>query len=326
MKSSKSICFAAGKSGGHIIPCLTIAQQQYPDHEILFFSTDAPLDMQIIGNQADYHITLPLGNLKYTRWYQYPLIVWYLCSSFFKSLYYLAKHKPTKIISTGGIVAIPVCVAGFLLRIPIELFELNVVPGKAIKALARLATTIYVCFPDAQTYLPSSIVKDYPVRFTHTQTTPQEARVRIGLDPDKKTYFILGGSQGSLFLNNLMRQFVEQYANHAYQVIHQTGAQDTTDWQMFYAQHQIPAQIFSYHHNLADYYAAADLVITRAGAGTLFELLFFNKPHMVIPLATKTTVHQRNNAYALAAQYPQLCRVFEQNQVENNPEILWQQL
>src|SRR5262249_36276166 len=157
------------KSGGHILPCLTLAQQfncPYPsihssslrydehsgrtgienqqEHTIIFFSTDASLDKAILHNQSkqsliSHHITLALGQFSSIPVYRHIQIMWQLTHAWIKSLYHLHKHKPNKVISTGGLIAVPVCLAAWLLRIPIELYELNAVPGKAIKALAPIA-------------------------------------------------------------------------------------------------------------------------------------------------------------------------------------------
>jgi len=324
----QTICFAAGKSGGHIIPCLTIARQQYPDHRVLFFSTNAPLDKKIIEHaQIAHHSILPLGNVRYTTWYHYPVIAWQLGRSFIEALYQLIKHRPVKIISTGGLVALPVCIAGYILRIPIELFELNVQPGKALKALIPFAHHTYICFADAQKNLPTATLTDYPVRFATAamHMTRHHARTHLGLQQDTKTIFIIGGSQGSIFLNNVIQQWILTNKPTC-QIIHQTGTHDTTDWHAWYAQHNIPAIVFEYRDDLAPCYAAADVVITRAGAGTLFEVLFFGKKQIIIPLEAHTTAHQVDNAYALACMHPDLCTVLRQKEIELNPHNLFNKL
>ncbi len=331
MKKQNNICFVAGKTGGHILPCLIIAQQQKednPESTILFFSTDAPLDKSILSGQSliSHHITLPLGKFSSTPIYRSFQIIGQLIRSFGTSLFQLHKHKTEKVISTGGLVALPVCLAARLLRIPIELYELNAIPGKAIKAIAPIAQKIYVCFAQAQRYFTqyNCTYAPYPVRFNihNKQMSKELAYKELGLDPTKKTLFIMGGSQGSVQLNNEIKKYIQTsdtYSN--LQIIHQTGSRDQTDWHKFYVQKNIQALVFDYRDTIASCYVAADLIISRAGAGMLFEILFFEKPSVIIPLEAKTTSHQLDNAYAMATEHPTLFTVIRQ-QVLNDHNAL----
>jgi UDP-N-acetylglucosamine--N-acetylmuramyl-(pentapeptide) pyrophosphoryl-undecaprenol N-acetylglucosamine transferase len=190
-----------------------------PANTVLFFSTDAPLDKSILEGQSiiNQHVTLPLGQFSSTRIRRYIQITWQLIRSFVTSLYHLHTHKTEKVISTGGLVALPVCLAAMFLRIPVELYELNAVPGKAIKALAPLAQTIHVCFAHAIKYFPKNrcVYTPYPVRFNdaHKQISKEQACKELGLDPHKKTLFIMGGSQGSVQLNNEIKKYIETSNN-----------------------------------------------------------------------------------------------------------------
>src|SRR3990167_9465056 len=130
----KTICFVAGKSGGHIIPCLTLAEQyrsKNPELNILFFSTNSSLDKQILNNHTavSWHIPLPLSSIQITHALDYVRIAGNILSSLCTSFYYLIKYKPSEIITTGGVVALPVCFLGFILRIPITVYCLDAVPG-----------------------------------------------------------------------------------------------------------------------------------------------------------------------------------------------------
>jgi len=323
------ICFVAGKSGGHILPCITLAQQtinKHPDYKVIFFSTDAKLDMQLLsGNPIiKNHLPLKLSKIPYGSLLKFPKFFLHIIYSFFKSIYYLRKMKPETVISTGGYVAIPVCFAAKLLGIPIELYELNVIPGKTIKLLAPLATKMWICFEQSFQYLPAQkcTLTSYPIKFIDkTKIMAKEDALReLQFSLDKRTLLVLGGSQGSIFINNAIHHFIERNAglHHSIQVIHQTGALDSTDWHLFYAERNIQALVFSYSDNIGHYYAAADLVICRSGAGTLAEIMFFNKQCITIPLETKTTMHQIDNANAAAHKCPELITVLKQKEVELN--------
>lgn len=232
---------------------------------------------------------------------------WRFIKGLIQSFYYLLKYKPTLIITTGGITAIPVCIAGFCLRIPIDLYELNATPGKAIIFLAPLATNLYVCFKEAQNHLKKGILTHYPLRF-EAQYIPKSIP---HFSSTRKTILILGGSQGSQSLNRLWKQTIESYPSSitsTIQVIHQYG-NDTYPWDVFYTSHGIPAISFTFVQDIAAWYSLADLVICRAGAGSLFETLHFKKQCIVIPLEIHSTSHQLNNALAIQKDHPGLFRV-----------------
>ena len=330
--NTKTICCVAGKSGGHIIPCLTIAHNNHAQNErtnILFFSANTPLDKTILSQNpsVSWHIMLQLS----TRAGSFFTTMWRAFASFIISFFYLCKYKPEKIITTGGIVAIPTCIAGFILRIPITLYSLDAVPGKAIQFLTPLATSVVTCFATSQKYFPphKCSVEPYPVKYKNISITDMPmAQQSLGLSPNKKTIVVLGGSQGSIFLNECMKKLINEpsFNPETTQIIHQTGSLDSTDWKSFYASHNTTAHVFSYHPNLALMYSAADLIICRAGAGTLFEIKFFNKPCIIIPLKTNTTTHQVDNARAMSREYPELFCTIAQDDIENDFTLLFSAL
>lgn len=317
-KRISSICYAAGNSGGHIIPCLTLAarlKQEQPQISVIFFSSNSSIDLAILESRTliDQHVPLSLSQKR--SWYRMPLLCIHLLWATLKSFYLLMQHKPSRIISTGGIVAAPVSIAGWLLRIPIDLYELNAVPGKAIKALAPLASKIYVCFSSTKKYFPkkNGLLTQYPVRFDQ-KIIPSALPDQFS--PDRLTIFVQGGSQGSQYINSKIKELIETYPEirTTIQLIHQTGSDTSVDWNAFYEEHKIPAQVFAYDHDVAPYYQHADLIICRSGAGALFEALFFQTPCITIPLETKQNTHQLDNARAIAAEHPELFTMIRQDE------------
>ena len=330
------ICCASGKSGGHIIPNLTYAleyKKKYTEKnqppQILFISSSANLDAQILHDNKKIDVWDQLTINLSSRLLFMPLNIYQLMRATLKSFFILLKARPTIILSTGGIVAVPVCIASWLLRIPINLYELNAVPGKATKFLAPLASEIFVCFKKTQTYFKQSKIIPYPIRFTqsdhthnnqtHNNHTPNNtihntknsSPLFPHFCPKRKTILILGGSQGSRALNNIIKQTLESHTllHDNVQVIHQHGPhntltiknhtpsnthpsshnhtfshesstlhKNTLSWPEFYNSLNIPAITCEFNADtkqLTQYYQKADLVICRAGAGSIFETLFF---------------------------------------------------
>jgi len=330
-KKNRTLCFVAGKSGGHIVPCITLARQAKEKNEslqILFFSTSSSLDMHILENNTivNTHVPLPLETLFFATMYGKIKTAWLFLISFFKSMRELYKHKPYKVVSTGGHIAIPVCFAAYFFRIPIELYELNVQPGKAISLLSSYASQISVCFNKTALLLPKAVCRlaDYPIRFTDLDKHTHKDLATLGLDPAKKTIFILGGSQGSQFLNKVMEQaFMKDFLLATQvNVIHQTGQADQHYWRQFYQDRAIPALIFSYSAILSVYYQAADLVVSRAGAGALFEMLYFNKQALLVPLETASNSHQYDNAREMVIAHQRLFKMVRQQEIDKDIQVL----
>lgn len=326
-----NVCYVAGRSGGHILPALTQARRhkgQHPDAHVLFISTATTFDKKIMKNVScvDTNMHLDLENIP-TAYLKLPFYMVYFCKAFLQSMYALHKHDIAAVISTGGYIALPVCLAAYVLRIPIQLYELNVKPGRATLFLASRAQDIYVCFKTALPYFPQrASCREYPLRYTHAPTAYEVAAYQHthGLVSHKKTILILGGSQGSLFLNKSMALWLESAASlwPSLQVIHQTGAHDRSDWQHWYACRGITAVVFDFMEDIACFYATADLVVCRAGAGTLFEIAFFKKRCIIIPLMSSQTTHQVDNALYMVAEYPDYFKMFFQADIEKDPTLL----
>lgn len=328
---NKTVCFVAGRSGGHLVPALTLAHEYKrndPASSILFFSTNTQLELHIVQESGlvDHYYPLNADSTP-THFYQIPLFLWQMMRAFISTIYLFYKNRPSVVIATGGFIAIPVCFAARVMRIPVELWELNAVPGRAARVLAFCAQKIYICFAECATFFNQKKVQlsAYPIRFLQSGFSKEDACDQLGFDPNKKVLLVLGGSQGSVYLNNLIKQWIEadSIERSRIQIIHQTGSIDTFDWPAFYRSHQIKAFVCAYTDNVELLYRAADMIICRAGAGTLFEIVFFNKRALVIPLEAETTDHQVDNAQAIAKNHPELFCVFRQPAIQQDPEPLY---
>jgi len=353
-KKNKTLFIVAAGSGGHIIPAIVLGQQWLlanPTGKIIFIGSGGTLDAKILATHTciSQTISLPIDKFSIKKIWLYPKILFQVIRAFFKSFMHVFQHKPEKIICTGGLIALPVSIAARCAGIPVELYELNVEPGKAVRVLMPFASKIFITFLQSKklcTFLGINFSKkcelvDYPIRFTESDKKCDKHQVfdrinkkiqerhentHVPFSDTRKTIFILGGSQGSVFLNNLFKKFIEKnfaIAN-SIQVIHQAGspsAYNPIDWPAFYATSGIPAITFSYDDQIKNYYVISDLIVCRAGAGTLFEIEFFQKPCLVIPLVAQTTDHQIANALAMSEKNPELFHVLTQDQVTKNFDL-----
>jgi UDP-N-acetylglucosamine--N-acetylmuramyl-(pentapeptide) pyrophosphoryl-undecaprenol N-acetylglucosamine transferase len=223
-----------------------------------------------------------------------------------------------------------------------------VVPGKAVKFLLPFVDKVVITFESTKlffknnlrNYVNKCVLQDYPIRFEEKDKNFDKDSLikKINLtiscgvtscfEEKRKTIFILGGSQGSIFLNELFKKWIfkNKNLNNKIQVIHQTGAQDKTDWFSFYKDLKCPAMIFSYDENIKDYYHMSDLIVCRAGAGTLFELEFFKKRCLIIPLKTEQTDHQVDNALEMSLRNPDLFFVQDQDLITKDFDLFDQKL
>jgi len=325
MTHRKKICFVAGGSGGHIIPCITLAYKTRlvdPEASFLIFTGNTELELAIVKASTTplKHFKLNFKTPPYARLYMLPIWLMTFLWAFVRSVYLLVKEKPTEIITTGSHIALPVCIAGWFLRIPITMYELNVEPGKTTRFLAPFATTIKISFPQTAVHFSKKkcVLEDYPVKFIEKEKHHDIPflRSKLNIAPSKKVILVLGGSQGSIFLNSIMPHM---FATHpalkeVLHVVHQTGAIDPTDWRNWYYDRGISSHVFAYSNEILLWYVLADLIICRSGAGTLAEAMFFGKPCITIPLETKANDHQRANALAYEEQYPETFKVIRQGE------------
>lgn len=318
-----SILFVAGKSGGHIIPALTLAQQAYDRDRthISFIAQNTPLDISLIRPHAwiSNDALLSIPTIQRRRWSHYPWYIVQLCWAFIKALWLLIRWRPDQIISMGGLISIPVCYAGRLLGIPYSIYELNSELGAAVSWLQQGATQVRCCSTRALQELQKDtrgVITPYPLRSSIMKPyTIATARTLLGVYTDKLTLCIVGGSQGSQGLNRLIMDWINGISTDmlsSLQIIHQTGPADVDLVTHYYAEKNVAATVFVYHSAIEECYQAADIFITRAGAGALHEIGLFARPTIVVPLITRGTAHQRSNAAEFVSKQPELWYMVEQ--------------
>lgn len=317
--------YVAGKSGGHIIPGLTLAAADvHAGISVAFIALDRPLDRSLI-DPASYlqeALFLRLDTIYPRRWWCYPLYTYQLVRALWVSQRLLRRWKPTQIISMGGAVSLPLGIAAWIQGIPLVVYELNAEPGTAVRVLARWAKEVRCCFASIKDHLPHATIRivPYPLRYSDKDLMVSEKT------PHQKTLLILGGSQGSRQLNELLRNLLIHLpvtVRTSLHIIHQTGTDQENSLRDWYRQQHIAADVFAYRDDLAPAYRAATGIMTRAGSGALHEIAHFQKPALIIPLETTTTSHQCTNAKVFAARNPTLWVTARINDTEHI--MLWLQ-
>lgn len=219
----------------------------------------------------------------------------------------IGRFRPDVILTTGGYVSVPVAVAGRVARVPVVIYLPDVVPGLAIRALARFAQHVAVSVEESRGYLPSDkvTVTGYPVRRELTSADRVRAREALGLEPAVPVVLIFGGSRGARRINQAVRATLESLLRMA-QIVHVSGLLDLNDLERqregLSSDLKERYHLFRYlHEEMIDALAAADLVVSRAGAATLGEFPAVGVPAVLVPYPY-AGAHQAENAAVLADQ------------------------
>ncbi|MFA5128391.1 MAG: undecaprenyldiphospho-muramoylpentapeptide beta-N-acetylglucosaminyltransferase [Patescibacteria group bacterium] len=299
------IILAGGGTMGSVTPLLAVAeelQKRTPDAEFLWIGTKNGPEKKVVEVYNIKFISVPAGKLRryFSGWnFLMPFLI---AAGFFKSLRLILKFKPQMILSAGGFVAVPVIWAGWVLRVPSLVHQQDVRPGLANKLTARFAKIITVTFSESLKYFPRAIVTGNPVRPEIFSGNKDRAAEIFNLEKNIPVILILGGGTGAFSLNKIVVAAALRLAEFC-QVVHMTGGR--VDVPLQSKIETIKRETARYHSveflmkDYSDTLAVADLVISRAGLGTLSELAMLGKPTVLIPIPGS---HQEDNAYYFKKQ------------------------
>lgn len=294
---------SGGGTGGHIYPAIAIANElkkRYPDAEFLFVGAKDRMEMEKVP-QAGYDIKgLWISGLQRKLSLRNILFPIKLISSLIRAANIVASFKPQVAIGTGGFASGPLLGMAALKGIPCLLQEQNSYAGITNKLLAGRAARICVAYEGMERFFPGDkiVMTGNPVRsdLVHTSGTRLEAFTYFGLDPGKTTLLVLGGSLGARRINELVEQELNFFSGLGIQLLWQCGSL----YYESYKKHQsATVQVHAYVNRMDYAYAVADIIISRAGAGTVSELCLAGKPVILIPSPHVAEDHQTRNAEAL---------------------------
>ena len=294
---------SGGGTGGHIYPAIAIANElknRYPESEILFVGAKGRMEMEKVP-EAGYIIEgLWISGIQRSLSFKNLAFPFKVLASLWKARNILKRFRPDVAIGTGGYASGPLLKMAELKGIPCVLQEQNSYPGITNKWLANKASKIFVAYDGLDRYFPANkIVKTgNPVRQDLLSITAKrdEAQVFFELNSNKKTLLVLGGSLGARSINKLIENKLTYFAKEGIQVIWQCGKiyRDTYAGYCNDTVHVLP---FISRMDLA--YAAADVIISRAGASSVSELCIVGKPVLFIPSPNVAEDHQTKNAQAI---------------------------
>jgi UDP-N-acetylglucosamine--N-acetylmuramyl-(pentapeptide) pyrophosphoryl-undecaprenol N-acetylglucosamine transferase len=290
----KKIAFTGGGTGGHIYPGLAVIarlQEVFPC-SVFWIGSDDGMDRSIVESAGIAFYGIPAGKLRRYFSLRNVFDIFKILAGFFTARKILKKEKPDLLFSKGGFVSVPPCMAAKSLGIPVFSHESDVSPGLATKINLRITNTIFTAYEETVSLLPEQYraiaqAAGNPVRkdfFTASKDDTNAAKGKnfVGIKNNLPVVLVLGGSQGALEINELISGALDELTK-SFNVIHQTGA----GYNAAPRENYFPYQYFK--DEMCDVLAAADIIVGRSGAGTVWESSALGKPMLLIPLCGSGT-------------------------------------
>ena len=299
------VLVSGGGTGGHIFPAVSIANEvrrRHPDAEILFVGAEGRMEMQRVP-AAGYDIKgLPVAGFDRRRLWRNFAVLGKLWRSLRLANGILRDFRPDIAVGVGGYASGPMLKAAQRHDIPTLLQEQNGYPGVTNKLLAKKADAICVAYDNMDRWFPADriVMTGNPVRaaITAVTATPAEAKKALGFDPGRPLVLSVGGSLGARTVNEAISAAIPQIEKAGAQLLWQTGKLYADECSAK-AQGHPDVHASAFIDDMALAYRAADLVVSRAGAGTISELELVGAPVILIPSPNVAEDHQRKNALAL---------------------------
>jgi UDP-N-acetylglucosamine--N-acetylmuramyl-(pentapeptide) pyrophosphoryl-undecaprenol N-acetylglucosamine transferase len=264
------------------------------------------MESKLVPEKGFTFLTVRTGSVKNQSVFKIAKTLWQLVGAIFWSLRLLRRERPAAVVGVGGYVSVPICVAGFLSRIPVFLQEQNTSVGIANRFLGRLSSRVFLGFDEARRYFPAgkAFFTGNPIRREfYSPELPS-------YNPEGKCLVVLGGSQGAQAINQAIVGLLPELPPDV-SIIHQTGQKDLEPTRKAYASScRGRYEVSAFITDMPAVYAKASLVIARSGALTVSELIQMGRPALLVPYPRRGQNDQTTNAYLLEKK--QAAKVVEQ--------------
>ena len=287
----QKILISTGGTGGHVIPAITIYDHLKNDYEVTICTDVRGLKYLDINKFKIFEIDTPKLNISI-------LLPFTILKVFFltiKSLFLLKKEKIKILISTGGYMSLPLCLAGKILNIKIFLLEPNMIIGRANKFFLNFCEKI-ICYSNNINGLPNKFKNKIEISSPFIRKQYYEKKFKEN-NNEIFTIMIVGGSQGAQIFDEIIHESIVKISKiKPLKIIHQTSQKKVNFFKKFYSENNLENIVFNFENNLDLLISQSDLCITRAGASSLAEIALLNVPFIAIPLPTSKDNHQLENA------------------------------
>lgn len=294
---------SAGGTGGHIYPALAIIkefQKKDKNFEVKYIGTHNRMENTIVPKQNIPYEAIKIYGFSKTYMGRNIKNLGYIIKAYYKCLDIMNEFKPDIVVGVGGYVTMPVIMAAKKLKIKTVIHEQNSIPGKTNKFLSRGIDEVFLSFKKSEKYFSQDVKCKYtgnPSGDNVKNLVPMKKNV-LGFNKDKKLIVITSGSLGSSGLNTKLIEFLKLSKNDEYEILFITGK---GNYDEFIQENKFSKniKIVPYLDNLASLFKSCDLIISRAGAGTISEILMANVPSILIPSPNVANNHQYYNAFDL---------------------------
>ena len=298
----KKIVMTGGGTAGHVTPNIALFDSLQKDgYEIHYIGSYEGIEKGLIEDKKIPYYGISSGKFRRYRSWKNLTDPFRVLHGFFQARRLLGRIRPNVVFSKGGFVSVPVVMAAKTRHIPVIIHESDLTPGLANKLAMPSATKVCCNFPETLPYLPKekAVLTGSPIRQELLHGNKQAAKDFCGFTGDLPILMVMGGSIGSVYINNAIRGCIDTLLTK-YQIIHLCGKgniDESLKDKKGYAQFEYISE------NLPDLFAAADLVVARAGANSICELLALHKPNILIPLSRNASRgEQILNANSFAKQ------------------------
>lgn len=304
-----------GGTGGHIYPALAIAnglKERFPGCAVVYIGTNRGLEADIVPKAGfEFHAVRAVGLKRSLSWRNLT-VPWETWAGYRESRRLIRKFNPQAVVGTGGYVCGPVVLAAARLKIPTLIHEQNALPGVTNRILSRRVDRVAVTFEDSMQFFSSKVsvhLTGLPVRGEIIAAAREQAREKFGVHPSELFMLSFGGSQGARTLNRAVAQSLSLLAGiPEVRLLHVTGNGQYEQFMDMLQTEGLEVSLFDnitvvpYLYEMPEAMAAADLVVSRAGAATLAEINVRGLPALLVPFPFATGNHQEHNARALVSR------------------------
>jgi len=299
------IVITGGGTGGHLFPALAVhdaLRARRPEASALFVGVAGGVEATILSKRGHAFRGLTVAPVSGKGLRGRLLAALWLPGTVRQAMRILREWRPQVVFGVGGYASVPTMLAAVLRGLPRVIHEQNAIPGLANRALGGMANAVAVSFANTARFFPARRTQTTgnPVRAEIRAGDARVARAALGLDGDRFTVLVFGGSQGAHRLNQAVLEAMPELARDGahLQFVHATGARDLEDVRRGYETGHVRARVEPFIDDMALAYQAADFVVCRSGAGTVFELAAVGKPALLVPYPYAANDHQRLNAEA----------------------------
>lgn len=292
------IIIAGGGTGGHVFPAISIADEiadRKSGDEILFVGTKTGMENGLVQKNGYQIRHISSKGFVGRGLFKTLIAFFYAFKGLIESVSVIWSFKPDVVLGVGGYVSGPLLLGAYLSRKPTAICEQNTVPGVTNRILGKIVDKVFTSYDSSVQYFPFN-----KVRITGNPIRKDILRAEI--TPDKNgpvSILIFGGSQGAYSLNRAVPEAFSKLNHTAVSITHQTGKKDLDHVKSLYEKNGIDAEVTAFIDNMAQAYAKADLVIGRAGAGTIAEITALGLPSVLVPFPHAAHNHQFENARIL---------------------------